>query len=278
MIQKEVIRDEKGIVIENREMMCRAVIELAKKGTSLEIVTSALSLVEVSRPSPDAKTSAADNLSAFFENDYVILANLDRFSGERGRELMRAGFSKLKPPDAAHVATAAVSNVDEMHTFDDKILAMDGQVERADGTKLKICKPDVGPPLPLLQPVDDLLNEASPAQDQEATDQPEPADHTAELELASAIESDEFEAETKIASDGEDDHPAVEANEVDEDLSMPARKKEALSDDERARRIQELADEAGASNDPEAFDRAFEKVVMPEEGLRRGLSEKPKAI
>ena len=40
----------------------------------------------------------------------------------------------------------------EMHTFDGKLLAMDGLVDKPDGSKLKICKPGQGgPPLPLLQ-------------------------------------------------------------------------------------------------------------------------------
>jgi hypothetical protein len=40
----------------------------------------------------------------------------------------------------------------EMHTFDGKLLAMDGLVDKPDGSKPKTCKPGQGgPPLPLLQ-------------------------------------------------------------------------------------------------------------------------------
>jgi hypothetical protein len=38
-----------------------------------------------------------------------------------------------------------------MHTFDDKLLALEGQIDKLSGTKLKICKPDPGgKPAPLL--------------------------------------------------------------------------------------------------------------------------------
>ena len=37
--------------------------------------------------------------------------------------------------------------MDEMHTFDDALLALDG---RLDGAKLKICKASAGDPTPLL--------------------------------------------------------------------------------------------------------------------------------
>ena len=43
---------------------------------------------------------------------------------------MLAGYSKLKPADASHLAAALVSNVDEMHTFDVRLLALDGKLDR----------------------------------------------------------------------------------------------------------------------------------------------------
>lgn len=60
---------------------------------------------------------------------------------------------------------------------------------------------------------------------------------------------------------------------------MPAKKDPPLTDEERSRRIRELADEAGTSDDPEAFNRAFEKVVTPDQnGVRTGTVEKPKPV
>ena len=58
---------------------------------------------------------------------------------------------------------------------------------------------------------------------------------------------------------------------------MPAKKEPALTDEERARRIRDLAAEAGTSNDPSTFDRAFAKVVrgQPENPSNHG--PRPKA-
>jgi predicted nucleic acid-binding protein len=149
LIQREKISVPGG-GIEDRETMCRMVIEAAKKG-ALEILTSTFCLVEVCKAPTDKKT-ISDKLAEFFENDYILLTNLDRLVAERGRELM-IRHRGLKPPDAVHVATAAVSpGVEEMHTFDDRLLQFDNLIDKADGTKLKICKPDAGaPPAPLLE-------------------------------------------------------------------------------------------------------------------------------
>jgi hypothetical protein len=43
-----------------------------------------------------------------------------------------------------------ILNVDEMHTFDDALLALDGRLDKDDGAKLKICKASAGDPTPLL--------------------------------------------------------------------------------------------------------------------------------
>ena len=100
LIQKEKIRYE-GNIIEDREMMCRTVVESAKRG-GIEILTSALSLAEVCKD-PAIKTQQADAISDYFENDYILLVNVDRFVGERARTLMMGGgYTGLKPPDGGH--------------------------------------------------------------------------------------------------------------------------------------------------------------------------------
>jgi hypothetical protein len=77
--------------------------------------------------------------------------NVDRFVAERVRDLMMAAYSKIKPADAVHLATAAISSdVEEMHTFDERLLRLDGLIDKADGRRLKICKPDAGGPRPPL--------------------------------------------------------------------------------------------------------------------------------
>ena len=137
--------------VENRGALCRDVVVNAQKG-SVEIFTSALSLIEVNKEPKRRTASTFDKIKDYFENDYIVVVSLDRQVGELGRELMQRGYSKLKPPDASHIAAATIALVDEMHTFDDKLLALNGLIDKEDGTKLRICKPSMGgPPLPLLE-------------------------------------------------------------------------------------------------------------------------------
>ena len=150
-IGKEQIRDAKGLVTEDRYKLGRVILEAAEKG-AIEIAISALCFAEVAK-NPSGAPADEDLIAAFFEHDYILPVPLDKQVGVEARKLLRAGYSKLKPPDAVHVATAIVANVDEMHTYDDKLLALDGKLSKLDGTVLKICKPaHGGPPLPLLDP------------------------------------------------------------------------------------------------------------------------------
>jgi predicted nucleic acid-binding protein len=162
-------------VVEKRGALCRAVIDEATKGAA-EIFTSALALVEVNKhPDPDAQT-AADKLKDFFENDYRIVVTMDRRAGEIGRDLMRRQFPGLKPPDAAHLASALVANVEELHTFDGRLLNLDRKVAKPDGTTLKICKPSMGgPPFPLLESPAEQEN-TNGTDGQPSTDQTPPTD------------------------------------------------------------------------------------------------------
>lgn len=147
LIQEEKIIED-GV---DRVTRCRSVLVQAKKA-KIEIATSALSLAEVCK-NKDIKEGDASKIAAFFENDYILLVNLDKNVGERAREIMMTGYSKLKPPDACHLATAAITpDVTEMHTFDERLLNLNNKIRKADGSLLKICLPDVGtPPPPLLK-------------------------------------------------------------------------------------------------------------------------------
>jgi predicted nucleic acid-binding protein len=149
LIQQEKILDDKGQVTEDRYSMCRSVVQVAEKGP-IEIATSTLSLAEVNKNPADAK-SGEDKIAAYFERDYVLLVNLDTAVGERARLLMQSGFAGLRPADACHLATAVTASVEEFHTFDKRLLNLNGLITKLDGTKLTISKPDPGgPPIPLL--------------------------------------------------------------------------------------------------------------------------------
>jgi predicted nucleic acid-binding protein len=149
LIQKEKIPGEDGKV-EDRYALARSVIDLADEG-KIEIATSGLCLAEVCKNPPDAK-SADDKIAPFFEHAYILIVAVDTEVGTTARRLMMAKHPGLKPPDAIHLATAIVADVDEMHTFDVKLLALDEKLVKKDGTALKICKPaHGGKPLPLLE-------------------------------------------------------------------------------------------------------------------------------
>jgi predicted nucleic acid-binding protein len=124
--------------------MCRPVLDAAERGI-IEVVVSAIALVEVLAHD---RTSGIDDqrVRDFFDNDYILLVNVDKHLGDFARRLMLAGHSRLKPPDAIHLATACIANVDEFHTFDDRLLALDGAIDRLDGTRLIVKKPAVPAP------------------------------------------------------------------------------------------------------------------------------------
>lgn len=145
LIQEEKII-EGGI---DRVTRCRTVINEAKKG-KIEIAISSLCLVEVCK-NKDVKDANPQKIADYFEHDYILMVALDRSVGERARGLMMAGIPKLKPADACHLATAVITpDVAELHTFDTKLLDLNGTILKADGTPLRICWPDVGAPVPPL--------------------------------------------------------------------------------------------------------------------------------
>jgi predicted nucleic acid-binding protein len=150
-IQDEKIPLSNGSV-ENRGALCRAVLDSAAKGAT-DIYTSALSLAEVNKQ-PTGTPPGTDKLKDFFENDYIVIVQLNRYLGEMARSFIQAGHAGLKPLDAVHLASAVISNVDELNTFDIALLALDGKITKSDGSPLEICKPSMGgPPPPLFETV-----------------------------------------------------------------------------------------------------------------------------
>jgi hypothetical protein len=125
-------------------------------------------LSEPSWPStaPDWQSTATPAEAVSAETDKISETRKGGERGARAREaerlglhagapvcqLMLAGYSKLKPPDASHLATALLMSVGEMHTFDDKLIELSGLLDRPDGKKLKICKPSTTDPTPLFGP------------------------------------------------------------------------------------------------------------------------------
>ena len=135
----------KGGGTENRYAMCLAILEGARKG-QYEIATSAFTLAEVCK-SPEVVSSPIDNLPSFFERSYILIIPVDLAIGRRAQAIQTTGLIKLKPPDAIHVASAQRAQASELHSFDDKILGLEGTLLGGDGNPIKVCRPTLGSPL-----------------------------------------------------------------------------------------------------------------------------------
>lgn len=106
---------------------CSEALESAADGECI-IVTSVLTLTEVVRLKghPPLKQDQEDTIRRFFENDYIVLRQVDRFVAEDARKLVWA--KGVKPKDSIHLATALRWNIPELHTYDEKLLKLDGSL------------------------------------------------------------------------------------------------------------------------------------------------------
>lgn len=126
-------------------------MEQAERG-DIQIITSAFTLAEVFKRKCDTVANtlppASDTIfEQYFLKDFVILVAVDREVATYARRLLRR-FKEIKQPqDAVHLATAALNDVDELHTYDgNNLLPLDGKVMRADNQPLRICTPIAPPP------------------------------------------------------------------------------------------------------------------------------------
>lgn len=148
-IARETAIPLKNGATENRFAMCETVLRGARDG-KFEIVTSAFTLAEVCK-SPDVLSSPVDNLPAFFERSYILIVPVDLSIGRRAQTMQASGLISLKPPDAVHLASALRAEVDQINSFDKKILSLNGKIPSRAGAPMRICKPgEDRSPLPLL--------------------------------------------------------------------------------------------------------------------------------
>jgi len=137
------------IALINREPKvdaCDYHIELARKG-EVQIWTSSLTIAEVYKAKSEAGPKAlleAQELAFlnFVDQDFVYEVQLDHDIATMARALCRKHAPLKKPNDGVHIATAAMHNVDELHTFDrDDLLPLNGLVMRLDQKPLVVCRP-----------------------------------------------------------------------------------------------------------------------------------------
>lgn len=117
---------------------------------------SAFTLAEVFKKSCEGKGVALPeskdlDFENFIEQEFLTLVQVNFDIGVLARRLLRSHPKLKKPSDAIHLATAALSNVDELHTTDgENLIVLDGHVKRQDGVSLTICMPPEEPPPPPL--------------------------------------------------------------------------------------------------------------------------------
>lgn len=126
--------------------MCRDTLKRAEAG-DIEIVTSAFTIAEVCKSASNSSTPAI-NLAGFFDQRYILLVPVDKQIALRAQHLQLAGIGGVKPPDAVHLASALVANVPIFHTFDRKLLALNGRLTLAEGGEMVICRPTEEVPMP----------------------------------------------------------------------------------------------------------------------------------
>lgn len=147
----------------------RHLMELAQTG-KIEIWTSTFTLAEVfKRKCAEYQVGIEQVDDQAFEDyiaqDCVQRVQVDVDVGTFARRLLRKFPSIRKPQDAIHAATAALNNVDELHTFDgNDLLPLNGQIPMSNGEKLRICKPPM-PPDPDKGTLLELLKEPLGKQD-----------------------------------------------------------------------------------------------------------------
>ncbi len=120
----------------NKRDALKELLTQAEEG-ELVIVTSALTITECAGLPTVRKVDNASSkkMLAFFEQEYIALRSVERIIAVRAHDLVR-NFA-ISHKDAIHVATAAVSDVSVLHTWDEGVLKHNGSA----GVGVRIEKP-----------------------------------------------------------------------------------------------------------------------------------------
>lgn len=96
---------------------CKSVLMAAERG-ELSIVTSALTLTEVIKikGGKHLPQDAEDQIRAFFEHEWIVVRDVDRFIAEKARDFIWK--YNLQPYDAIHLATAYRMKIQHLDTYD----------------------------------------------------------------------------------------------------------------------------------------------------------------
>lgn len=132
----------------NKRRELEILYEGAKRG-EMEIWTSALSLVEVSRLAIETGTAKPypteneDVIARLLEQPFVKIVPVDLETGRLARKILRGTSGLKNKGDAIHLASALRWPVEAMHTYDRvDLLRLSGTLTGKSGDALKICYPD----------------------------------------------------------------------------------------------------------------------------------------
>ena len=121
---------------------CTGTVDKAKSG-DLKIAVSTITLTEVIKlkGKPKLKQEQEELIRKFFENDFIVMFNLNRWTAELARHLIWE-YSNLDPKDSIHVATALFNNIPILNTFDEELKKLNEKFKLSDKSKnLIICEP-----------------------------------------------------------------------------------------------------------------------------------------
>lgn len=105
---------------------CELIVDAGKRG-ELEIVVSALAMVEAAYLAGYSDSDAEARIREFFSRRYVIPVQIDAPVAAIARSLIRRHRSarRIKPEDATHLATAIQWHIPVVETTDDDLLRFD---------------------------------------------------------------------------------------------------------------------------------------------------------
>lgn len=138
---------------------CDAILKEGEKG-NVRIVTSAITLVELygyslkdlaeGRVTQQEVQRAEEWVAELFKAEFLEVVSVDRFIARRAHELRRdIVLLRRKPIDTIHLASASMTGVEELHTYNNQDLWGLSPFEG-----LRIVQPhwDVQLPLPEVEP------------------------------------------------------------------------------------------------------------------------------
>lgn len=107
--------------------VCENIIERAEPG-EVEIVVSAMATIEVAYLQGLDDQDSEAKILELFSREYIIPAAIDVRVASIAREIVRKykGGPRIKPPDAAHLATAIQWGIPVVETTDLDLLRLDG--------------------------------------------------------------------------------------------------------------------------------------------------------